>query len=44
MKLCKGEEERDLDKSDLCSEAGGCGFSGTEGSRGDEILIPTIRA
>lgn len=44
VKLCKGEEERDLDKSDLCSETGGCSFWGTKGSRGDEILmIPTMR-
>lgn len=26
VKLCKGEEERDLVKSDLCSEAGEGGY------------------
>lgn len=40
VKLCKGEEEHGLVKSNLCSEAG---EGGTEGSRGDDALGCGIR-
>lgn len=40
VKLCKGEEEHGLVKSNLCLEAG---EEGTGGSRGDDALGCRIR-
>lgn len=42
VKFCRGEEEHNLVKSDMCLEAGECGYCGT-GLRGDKTLSCTKR-